>query len=342
MQFFKINLQKNVKSINMTYMQYSFVDISTNKKNNQKSTDLNPFLLENSTKQIDAILNFFSGKSKLLLINGFMGTGKTAVLNHALKFLNEECIILQYNCFETTMLDDILLNFFDQFKKLTTLGKIKPIKTKTENFTQKINAYIESIDKPIVVVINSLEEILKANKDDIFDFINHLCKVKNVKVVLISRTFKTDHFEVPSEKVTILALAKGIFEKYLRSENLKQIGPFSDELYKHTRGYFFYTNLAIKIMKLKQMKLIDFLEAFSKSFLSFNDFILREALSLVDPVSGHLFRFLTIMRHPVNIKLLKTLQLYDEEKCNFFIQNLVLSKFNNSLYLQDYCGKFNS
>ena len=219
---------------------------------------------------------------------------------------------------------------------MSSLGKIEPPKTKSENFTQKINSYFESINKPIVVVINSFEEILKDNKNDILDFIKHLCEMDNVKVVLISRTFKTDNFDIPSAKVTILALEKGIFEKYLRAENFKQIGPFSDELYKHTKGYFFYTNLAMRIMNLRQMKLIDFLDAFSKSFLSFNDFILREALSLVDPVSGHLFRFLTIMRHPVKIKLLKTLHLYDEEKCNFFIENLVLSNFEDNLYLQDY------
>lgn len=320
----------------MAYMQYSFIDISKEQKPTQKPVNLNPFLMENCTKQIDAINRFFNGNSKLLLINGFMGTGKTAILNYSLSSLDANCIILQYNCFETTMLDDILLNFFEEFKRLTTLGKVNPPKTRSENFAQKINSYFESIDKPIVVVINSLEEVLKDNKADIIDFINHLCSINNVKVVLISRTFKEDNFNVFSSKVTILALEKSLFEKFLRSEDLKQIGPLSDELYKFTRGYFFYTDLSIKIMKLKNMKLIDFLDAFSKSFISFNDFILREALSLVDPVSGHLFRFLTVMRHPVSIKLLKTLQLYDEEKCNFFIDNLVLSKVDDSLYLQDY------
>ena len=317
-------------------MQYSFTGIPADKKSNQQTQNLNPFLLENCTKQIEAITKFFNGNSKLLLINGFMGTGKSAILNYSLNLLNDDCIILQYNCFETTMLDDILLNFFEEFKKLTTIGKVNPPKTRSENFTQKINSYFESIDKPVVVVINSLEEILKDNKADILDFIKHICSIRNVKVVLISRTFRADNFDIPSEKVTVLALEKSIFEKYLRSENFKQIGPLSDELYKDTRGYFLYTTLSLKIMKLKQMELIDFLDAFSKSFLSFNDFILREALSLIDPVSGHLFRFLTIMRHPVSIKLLKTLHLYDEDKCNFFIDNLVLSNVDDNLYLQDY------
>ena len=60
---------------------------------------------------------------------------------------------------------------------------------------------------------------------------------------------------------------------------------------------------------------------YTKSFLSFNDFILREALSLVDPVSGHLLRFLTIMRHPVSLRLLMTIGLYNEERIRYFLAN---------------------
>lgn len=336
MQLFKINLQKIVKSINITCMNCKFTDTDTDKKTILKQGNINPFLLENNSKNINSIYNFFEGDKNLLLINGFMGTGKTSLLEHCMSYLNRDCIILRYQCFETTILDDILLNFFQEFKELSSIGKIQVPKTKSENFTQKINSYFESIDKPTVVVINSYEEILKNNKPAILDFIKHLCTISNVKVVIISKAQVSSDFDIPYDKVTILALEKALFEKYLRSENFKQIGPFTDELYKHTRGYFFYTNLSIKIMKLKNMSLIDFLGAYSKSFLTFNDFILREALSIVDPVSGHLLRFLTIMRHPVSITLLKTLQLYDEERVQFFIDNLIFSKFENSLYLESY------
>lgn len=317
-------------------MKYCFLNSEFDKKSllSNEISGINRFLLENNTKQVEQIYDFLAGSTSLLLINGFMGTGKTAILEHTLSSFNG--IVLNYNCFETTILDDILLTFFEEFQKLIALEKITAPKTKSENFIQKINTHFESIEKPIIVIINSFEEILKINKPEILGFINHLCTMKNVKVVLISRSFDVTEFEHPYEKVTILALEKSIFEKYLRSEDFKQIGPLSDELYKHSRGYFFYTNLSMKIMKLRNLGLIDFLNGFSKSFLTFNDFILREALALVDPVSGHLFRFLTIMRHPISIKLLKTLQLYNEERVLFFLNNLVLSRFGEYIYLQDY------
>ena len=314
-----------------------YIKEAVDKKTIQKQDiGINPFLIENNLDRIEKIINFFQSPAPFMLVNGFMGTGKIMVVNQALSFLNEDVISLRYNCFETTILDDILLEFFDNFKRLTAQNIIQIPKAKTENFTQKINAYFDSIQKPVVIVINSFEQILKDNKGEILNFLFHLAKSGKVKIILIARKFDYDDFTTDYEKTSITALEKSIFEKYLKSEDFKQIGPLSDELYKYSRGYFFYTTLAIKIMQIRKLSLMDFLSGYTKSFLSFNDFILREALSLVDPVSGHLIRFLTIMRHPVNIKLLKTLNLYDADKIAYFVDNLVLTREGSLIYLQDY------
>lgn len=297
---------------------------------------VNPFLLENNINQIEKILNFLKSETPLLLVNGFLGTGKVLVVNQALSFLSADTITLKYNCFETTVLDDILLEFFDIFRKLTAQNVIEVPKARSENFTQKINAYFQSIHKPVVIVINSFEQVLKDNKTEILSFIEHLSKSPNIKIIIISRKFDYDDFKILYERVSVSALEKGIFEKYLKSEEFKQIGPISDELYKYSRGYYFYTTLSIKIMQIRKLNMTEFLSGYTKSFLTFNDFILREALSLVDPVSGHLFRFLTIMRHPVNVKLLQTLNLYDADKIAYFVDNLILTREGSMIYLQDY------
>lgn len=297
---------------------------------------VNPFLLENNVNQIEKILNFLKSETPLLLVNGFLGTGKVLVVNQALSFLSADTITLKYNCFETTVLDDILLEFFDIFRKLTAQNVIEVPKARSENFTQKINAYFQSIHKPVVIVINSFEQILKDNKQEILNFLEHLSGSPNIKIIIISRKFDYNDFKISFDRVAVGALEKGIFEKYLKSEDFKQIGPISDELYKYSRGYYFYTTLSIKIMQLRKLNMTEFLSGYTKSFLTFNDFILREAYALVDPVSGHLFRFLTIMRHPVNVKLLQTLNLYDADKIAYFVDNLILTREGSMIYLQDY------
>lgn len=321
-------------------MELLFTDGKFDLKNLTKSelSGINQFLLDNNKKQLEKIYNFYQSKTPLMLVNGFMGTGKTQIVEHSLKFLVQNSIILEYNCFETTILDDILLSFFEDFKELTMKEVIQPPKVKSENFTQKIASYFDNISLPVVIVLNSFESVLKNNKNEILNFIFHLSAKKNVKTIIIARTFDYDDFadKIEFDRTTILALEKGIFEKYLRSEGIKLIGPVSDELYKHTRGYFLYTRLSTKIINAHKLSLINFLDGYTKSFLSYNDFILREALAFVDPVSGHLFRLLTLLRHPISIKLLKTVNLFNSEKIEFFLENLLLAKEKNMIYLQDY------
>ncbi len=321
-------------------MEIRFADENFDIKNLTKSelSGVNQFLLENNKKQLESILNFYNSKTPMLLVNGFLGSGKTQIVNHSLKFLSQETIVLEYNCFETTILDDILLSFFEDFKELALRDEVSHPKIKSENFTQKITAYFNSINRPILIIINSLESVLKNNKQEILDFLFHVSGFYNIKTILISRKFDYDDFtdKIPYEKVTILAFEKSIFEKYLRAEGIKMIGPVSDELYKHTRGYYLYTELTVKIINAHKLSLIDFIDGYTKSFLTYNDFIFREALSFVDPANGHLFRLLSIIRHPISTKLLETINLYNEEKIEFFVNNLLLNREKNMIYLQDY------
>ncbi len=295
-----------------------------------------PVILENNEKQIEDICNFLQNDNKLMLINGFKGTGKSLVCDFILSQVKSEVLILQYKCFETTILDDLLLAFFEIFRKYTLEGRIEPPKIKVDNFTQKINSYFNHIGAPIIVVINSFESVLKSNRQDILNFIFHLSKLPNVKIIITSRKFNDEDFNnINFDKTTILALSKDLFEKYLKSNNIKQIGVLSNELYKQTKGYYNNIKISVDIMKLRGYNISDFLELFSKSLIAFPDFVVREALSIVDPVSTHLFRLLAMMRIPIHINLLNSLNLYNEERENFFIDNSVLFKDDKSLYLDE-------
>ena len=97
-------------------MEFNFTNPEFDKKLLLKNemSGINQFLLENNTRQTDNIFNFLQNKTSLLLMNGFLGTGKSSIVNHCLTTaLDNNAIVLEYNCFETTILDDILLAFFE-------------------------------------------------------------------------------------------------------------------------------------------------------------------------------------------------------------------------------------
>lgn len=313
-----------------------FIEKPINIKDIPKEFPVDICLIENNEKQIGQISEFFNSNKNLLLLNGFRGSGKSQVINFATGFVDTEVLVLHYTCLETTILDDMLLSFFETFRNYTLLGKIVSPKVKVENFTQKINSYFQTINNPILIVLDSFEGIIKENKTEIVNFIKHLLNFSNIKIVLVAKTFSSDEFEgINYEKVTTLAFSQKIFEKYLKENGIKQIGVLSNELYKLSKGYYNYLRLAVNIINLRQMSLVGFLELYSKSYMGFSEFIIREALALVDPVSAHLFRLLTVMRIPIHIKLLKSLHLYDEGRVMFFLQNSILSCDGECLYLKD-------
>lgn len=320
-------------------MQYKFLNIFLDQKEllAQSKDKINPFLLENNSSQIEKIYTFYKSNINLLYVNGFLGTGKAKVVDYSLSFLSAETIVLKYNCFNSTVLDDILLSFFTEFKNLSAQNIILEPKIKTENFTQKINSYFSQIEKPFVIILDSFEAILEENRQEIIDFVLHLISLPKVKIILISRTFESKYFEnTPLERLTTFALDKPIFEKYLKDEKIKYSGQILDEFYKHTRGYYYFTELSIKLMRNENLSLADFIQKMRDSYMSFLDFLGKRALTLVSATERNFFWFLTMIRHPISEDLLKKLSLYNEEKINFLIENLIITKDGCLFYVPDY------
>ena len=235
-------------------MVYSFLQENTNFENILDKIQNTNFriLFENCKAEADKIINFFTSNKSLLLVTGFLGTGKTEVVKNIVENIDSENVLLWANCYESTNLDDIFLTFFEKFRHLASSGQIKIPQTKFENFSKRINACFSALDKNIIVVINSYQALMAENMKPVNDFIEYLCGFTNIKVVIISRNFNISDLNenISSEKVTFKAFDKAAFQKMLLNNKIKMYGPVADELYKLTKGYYFYTILAIKIMLL--------------------------------------------------------------------------------------------
>ena len=321
-------------------MQYKFLNFFLDKKDllSQNNEMIDPILLENNTSQLDAIYEFYKSDKYMLYLNGFLGTGKVQLINYSKNFLSDDTIVLKHNCFETTILDDIFLTFFEEFKKLETQKIINPPRIKSENFNQKIHSYFSTIEKPILIVLNSFEALVDENRNEIVDFILHLQSFQKVKIILIGRTFKASQFpeNYQIERVSTNPLEKNLFEKYLRNKKIKFNSKILDDLYKYTRGYHFFLIISLRIMENKQLSPETFLENFKKSFMNYYEFLEKESIDMVPAIAVRFYWMLCLFRHGLNITLLKQLRLYDETSINALIENNLLTRDNNQIYVPDY------
>jgi len=324
-------------------MKYKFLNIFLDQKEllaksgSATSSSINPFLLENNSNQIEELYNFYKSDASLLYVNGFSGTGKAKIVDYSLAFLSTETIILKYNCFNSSVLDDILLSFYSEFKNLVAQNTISEPKIKTENFTQKVNSFFTQIEKPFVIILNSFEAILEENRKEILDFILHLDAISKIKIIIIGKIFEGKCFSgVEIQRISTFALEKPLFEKYLKSEKIKFSNVLLEEFYKHTRGYYFFTALSIKLMNSQKLSLSDFLDKLKDSYLSFPAFLEKQLSTLIPASTRNLFWFLSMIRHSISIDLLKVLNFYDAEQIDFLIEFMIISQEGNLLYVQDF------
>ncbi|MDD3435883.1 MAG: hypothetical protein PHC64_01895 [Candidatus Gastranaerophilales bacterium] len=320
-------------------MQYQFLNIFLDQKEllKQAKIGINTFLLENNASQLEKIYNFYKSGINLLYVNGFLGAGKAQIVNYSTNFLSADTIVLKYNCFNSTVLDDILLSFYSDFKKLSSQNIIIEPKIKTENFTQKVNSYFSQIEKSFLIIIDSFEEVLEENRKEILDFIFHLNSMQKVKIIIIGRTFESKYFKnISIELVTVDALGRQLFDKYMKEEKIKAPSGIVDEFYKDTGGYYFFTTLSINLMKHEKLSLVDFLVKLKNSYLPFDKFLGKQALNFPPVSQRNLFWLLSTIRHPISIELLKTLNLYNQEEVNFLTKNLIIIEKNFNLYVHDF------
>lgn len=321
-------------------MKYLFSNLFLEEKDlyTQTKYEIDPFLLENNKDELKKIFDFYKdSNSPLLFANGFLGTGKAEIVKYSTAYLNDEVITLKYNCFNSTILDDILLAFFKEFRKLSADGIISAPKVKTDNFTERINAYFAEIEKPFVVILDSFEAILEENRQEILDFIFHIISTDKTKVLIIGRSYNEKLFPIKNvTRITTHALDRKIFDNMLKQEKIKAPTSIIDLLYQHTRGYYFYTILTIKIIQKQKITLEEFLEKLKSLLIPYTSFLEKELISLIPPEINHLFWFLILIRHDVSANLLNKLDLYNEQRINELIENKIVIKEGNEIYIQDY------
>ena len=128
---------------------------------------------------INEIRNFATSSFDLLFMSGQRGSAKSETIEKIIPELEENNLVFQHFCFENTVIDDFLLNFYDSLRNFSILQKISLKKFSTDNFKEKVSHYFKTIDENCIIIVENFEKV--DSNVEIVDFLSHLASYENVK-----------------------------------------------------------------------------------------------------------------------------------------------------------------
>jgi len=320
-------------------MDSKFLDSSIDKENIvlPDSDSINPFLKRNNYAEIIKAVDFLTSEEKLLYIHGFLGTGKRQFVNYLKNFFNKDVVTLEYYCKKSTVCDDILLHFIDTIEKQNHTRN-NSINAKITTLAVKFQQNISLSKRNCIIILHSYDDIDKDNLNLIKACLEKVVQNDNVKIILSTRAMLTDftNNNIPFRKILLKALSKEIFKDFLSFNNIIITDTTIEDFYKYTRGYYYYTALSIKIVKAMKVTLNEFLEKFSLSGKSFDEYLGTAYINLIPNTIRNFFWFLRSLRHGISLNALAIYELYDEFSIEYLKANLMIFQFDEVLYVHDY------
>lgn len=321
-------------------MSYNFLETYFDLNNVTElpiSDKIHPLLLKNNDSEIKKAIEFLNSKEQFLYIHGFLGTGKRQFINYVTSFLQKDVLKLEYYCKESTVCDDILLSFIDTTEK-TAQSKAVNLNAKITTLAVKFQAQLASLKKPVIIILHSYDDISDENKSLVVDCFSNVLKNDNIKLIVSTRAM------IPAvlgetkfdRKIFLKAFSKDIFREFLSENQLTCTDTTFEDFYKYTRGYYYYTALAVKIIQAMKISLNEFLEKFALSGMSFDSYLGMTYINLIPNTIRNFFWFLRTIRHGITTNALAIFELYDEFSVEYLKSNLMIFMVNETIYVQDY------
>lgn len=297
----------------------------------------------NILNKITDFINSRTGQPEadILYISGFQGSGKSEIVNMALKEIDEDILLFRHLCFENSVIDDFLLGFYDTLRYYSLSKKINLKKGLSENFAQKVSFYFKNIDKNSLIIIDNFE-IIAANSE-IMDFLAHLARYENVKLILISRVLNSEFFEnknLNCETAEIPPNDYFVFKLKVQDNLSIYTEDDIEAFYNATRGYELYLRMTLRYIATVNSTLTEFMEEFKKRKLEFEDFLLSKIVSLVPPIYLPFLQNMSCLNHSVKIAFIEHYGLGDISLINYLHRKMLISKFDDEIYLKDYLKQY--
>ena len=303
-----------------------------------------PFSLNG--EYLDSLLNFYSSKEQICLLEGQSGSFKTELLKYSLNYLKDNVLLFKFKCFEGSTLDDIFLAFFEDLKKYSQQKKISVTKIETTSLSKRINTYLNHISLPCLIVIDSLENVFKksnkSEQNEILSYIKHLNSMNKFKIVLISSFFETDFQSEFENKVNIRiqAFDKEQVKKYFEHYSILFEPDDLESFFNITRGNTLYAQITVDLITTLKINISSLLYEFSNKRISFEDFLLQKVVTFIPETVKKYLYTLSLFNLGITEQYLLSQNFFTKDQILYLTEKSFFSDEYGFLFLKPYLKKY--
>jgi len=294
---------------------------------------------------INEIRNFASSSFDLLFMSGQRGSAKSETIEKVIPDLEENNLVFQHFCFENTVIDDFLLNFYDALRNFSLVQKITLKKFATDNFKEKVSHYFKTIDMNCIIFVENFEKV--DSNVEIVDFLSHLASYTNVKIVIVTRNREKNLFrfkKIRTQNLEINEIKKEEFKSKLSVLTEPMSIDVKEKFYEITSGLELYLKMSVKYCQTANTTITDLINEFERknvgSFITFEEFLVTKFVSLVPAIYKNLLKMLSAMSHPVSIDFLNRYKLGNVSYIEYLAKNFLVNSFKNEYYVKDYFRQY--
>ena len=294
---------------------------------------------------INEIRNFAISSFDLLFMSGPRGSAKSETIEKVIPELTEDNLVFQHFCFENTVIDDFLLNFYDALRNFSILQKITLKKFATDNFKEKVSHYFKTIDANCIIIVENFEKV--DSNIEIIDFLSHLASYTNVKILIVTREKDKNLFrfkKIRTKNLEIEGIEKDDFKSKLSILTEPMSLDIKEKFYEITSGLELYLKMSVKYCTTTNTTIADLINEYERknlsSFINFEEFLVTKFVSLVPAIYKNLLKTLSAISHPVSLDFLNQYKLGNISYIEYLSKNFLVNQFKNEYYVKDYFRQY--
>ena len=294
---------------------------------------------------INEIRNFAISSFDLLFMGGPRGSAKSETIEKIIPELEENHLVFHHFCFENTVIDDFLLNFYDALRNFSLVQKISLKKFLTDNFKEKVNHYFKTIETDCVIIVENFEKI--DENIEIIDFLSHLASYENVKIIVVTRNVEKNLFrfkKIKTRTLEINQIQKDEFKSRLAILSEPMRLEIREKFYEITQGLELYLKMSVKYCTTANTTIEDLINEYERkstnTFMTYEEFLVTKFISLVPAIYKNLLKIMSAISHPVSIEFLYKYKLGNISYIDYLLNNFLVNSFKKEYYIKDYFRQY--